>query len=358
MITKALQSPADVESWRQLRQARAALELADTPVDAVSAADGAELAREWTRRAGASIEAQREWSVFAIEAQRKAGNLLRDMEKRPAGRPQNGTTEVPLTPSIHDVVGGKNRIASRRRYDRMVGLAEVPDEAVSEYLAAADEPTATRLLRIGRDIAAAAAREARGDPDPVTPDDIDIRTGDFRDVLADVTDVDAVITDPPYPREYLPLLGDLAEWADDVLTDDGVLAVMFGQTYLPDVYRLLAGGRPYRWTIAYLTPGAGYASMARRLHSNWKPVLIYGGGPRFADVVRGDANDKTHHKWGQDYGGFASLVERLTDPGALIADPFLGGGTTAVAARNTGRRFVGCDIDQDAVTSTLRRLSA
>jgi len=361
MSTKrtALQAPADVESWRRLDQARSALALADTPIAAVQAANGAEVAKEWTRRAGASVEAQREWSVFAIEAQRKAGKLLRDMEKRPAGARSKGEHDSPLPPTIHEVIGGKTKDASRKRYDRMVSLAEVPDEAVNAYLKREDEPTAARLLRIGRDAAAAAERErAAATAQPAAPDDIDIRTGDFREVLADLRDVDAIITDPPYPREYLPLLGDLAEWADEALTDDGVLAVMFGQTYLPDVYRLLAGGRPYRWTMAYLTPGSGYASQARRLQSNWKPVLVYGGGPRFADTVTTSRDDKQHHHWGQDYTGFAALVERLTAPGAHVVDPFLGGGTTAVACRNTGRRFTGCDTDPAAIDTAMRRVAS
>ena len=41
----------------------------------------------------------------------------------------------------------------------------------------------------------------------------------------------------------------------------------------------------------------------------------------------------------------ADLVSRLTKPGDLVCDPFLGAGSTAVAALKLGRRFVGCDVD-------------
>jgi tRNA A58 N-methylase Trm61 len=47
-----------------------------------------------------------------------------------------------------------------------------------------------------------------------TGTNVDIRHGDFRVTLTDLTDVDAIITDPPYPKQYLPLLDDLAVWAD------------------------------------------------------------------------------------------------------------------------------------------------
>lgn len=188
---------------------------------------------------------------------------------------------------------------------------------------------------------------------------VDIRHGDFRNVLADLTNVDAIITDPPYPQEYLPLLGDLAEWADSVLTDDGVLAVLIGQTHLPEVYRQLGRGRPYRWTGCYYTPGPGYVSWPRKVQSNWKPLLVYGGGPRFADVVTSEGNDadaKHNHQWGQDYAAFHTIIERLTSRGQTVADPFMGSGTTLLAAHALGRHTVGCDTDDESIDTARRRM--
>jgi adenine-specific DNA methylase len=189
---------------------------------------------------------------------------------------------------------------------------------------------------------------------------VDIRHGDFRDTLADLTDVDAIITDPPYPHEFIPLLGDLATWADKVLGPDGILAVLIGQTYLPEVYRLLDAGRPYRWTGCYLTSGPGYVSHPRRVSSNWKPLIVYGGGPRFADVIRSegtDAHAKSLHKWGQDYNAFHTIIERLTERGQTVADPFMGAGTTLLAAHALGRNTVGCDVDEVHVATARERLA-
>jgi DNA methylase len=133
-----------------------------------------------------------------------------------------------------------------------------------------------------------------------------------------------------------------------------------GQTYLPEVYRLLDGHRPYRWTACYLTPGNGYASMARRVQSNWKPLIVYGGGPRFADIIRSeglDASAKTHHKWGQDYSAFHTIIERLTARGQTVCDPFMGSGTTLLAAKALGRHAIGADIELDSVNTALERLA-
>lgn len=190
---------------------------------------------------------------------------------------------------------------------------------------------------------------------------VDIRHGDFRDVLADIAGIDAIITDPPYPKQYLPLLSDLASWADKVLAPDGILVVLFGQTHLPEVYQRLSAGRPYRWTGCYLTPGPSYYSMARNVHTNWKPMLVYGGGDNFRDLVEAegaDAGAKSMHHWGQDFGAFHTIVERLTQPGQTICDPFMGSGTTLAAAQSLGRHAIGCDIDAEHVAVANERLGA
>jgi DNA modification methylase len=54
----------------------------------------------------------------------------------------------------------------------------------------------------------------------------------------------------------------------------------------------------------------------------------------------------------------ADIVSRLTEPGELVVDPFVGGGTTAIVCRDLGRRFVGCDVDPKATETTRRRLAA
>jgi len=46
----------------------------------------------------------------------------------------------------------------------------------------------------------------------------------------------------------------------------------------------------------------------------------------------------------------------VSEPDELIVDPFLGSGTSAVAAVLEGRRFLGCDIDPACVETTRRRL--
>ncbi len=53
---------------------------------------------------------------------------------------------------------------------------------------------------------------------------------------------------------------------------------------------------------------------------------------------------------------FEELVRKHSNQGDLIVDPFLGAGTTGVAALRNLRDFKGCDIDENYVTISKRRL--
>jgi len=184
------------------------------------------------------------------------------------------------------------------------------------------------------------------------------------DKQLDPESVDVIITDPPYGREYLKDLADLAKLATYVLKPNGWLAVMIGQSYLPEVLQLVClDGLRYHWTIAYLTPGGQSPQLwDRQVNSFWKPVLWFIKGEYkgkwIGDVAKSavNDNDKRHHKWGQSETGMADLMERLSNPGDVVLDPFLGGGTTGVVALAMGRKFIGSDIRAEEVETSRKRL--
>ena len=43
---------------------------------------------------------------------------------------------------------------------------------------------------------------------------------------------------------------------------------------------------------------------------------------------------------------FEELIKKHSNEGDIVVDPFLGGGTTALACKNTNRHFKGCEIDK------------
>lgn len=176
--------------------------------------------------------------------------------------------------------------------------------------------------------------------------------------------VDCIVTDPPYPRQFLPVYADLARTAARILKPGGSCLVMVGQSYLPEIIAAMTPHLRYHWTVAYLTPG-GQATQLwdRKVNTFWKPVLWFVNGEHAGDWV-GDVcrsspndNDKRFHHWGQSESGMADLVRRFTAAGQTILDPFLGGGTTGVVAVDLGRLFVGADIDAKAVETAQARLA-
>ena len=187
---------------------------------------------------------------------------------------------------------------------------------------------------------------------------------EFQKAKIEDASIDAIITDPPYPREFIPLFGDLSQFAARVLKPGGSLVVMSGQSYLPEVIRLLAEHMTYRWCCAYLTPGGQAVQLwDRTVNTFWKPLFWFTNGDPgeerwIGDVCRSavNDNDKRFHGWGQSESGMGDVVERFTKPEELILDPFLGGGTTAITALRMGRRFIGIDVDGSHVKTSQERI--
>ncbi len=186
---------------------------------------------------------------------------------------------------------------------------------------------------------------------------------DVASLAEHVSGVDCIITDPPYDEESLDCYDALAAFASQVLKPGGSLICMVGQSYLPDVLTRLGAHLTYQWTAAYLTPGGQSAQLwQRRVNTFWKPLLWFVkgtyAGDWIGDVCRSEPNDndKRFHHWGQSESGMSDIIERFSDPGQIVCDPFCGGGTTGVSAVARYRCFIGSDASVDAIATTAARL--
>jgi ParB-like chromosome segregation protein Spo0J len=268
-----------------------------------------------------------------------------DGKVRPTRRPQ--------------VIARDNREQQRAQ----TALAVVPEVNANRTL------DVKRIERVAREQQAEERRAAV--IEEVTGDgEVEIRHGDFRKVLDDLTGtVDAIITDPPYEREYDELWEPLGEVARRLLKPTGVLAVMCGTRLdLIDHARYMLDKHMKRRHIGvYLTPGQRWRDQVEKVAIGWKPIFLYShpdvdvSGRKWIndDVFTSSGTreqDTRFHHWGQNEFGIADLIRGLTEPGQLIVDPFLGGGTAAVVCRDLGRRFIGCDVDANAVSISRERL--
>lgn len=72
--------------------------------------------------------------------------------------------------------------------------------------------------------------------------------------------------------------------------------------------------------------------------------------------VKANHVEKTNHPCQFPVGLVERLVLGLTDEGDGVLDPYLGAGSTAVAALKNGRVAYGCDIDQSYIDVTWDRI--
>ena len=181
---------------------------------------------------------------------------------------------------------------------------------------------------------------------------VTLYTGDCLDIMRtlEAGSVDAVITDPPYPREYEHLYGAVAKEARRVLRVGGSFLTLCGHYQLPRVLADIGEHLRYRWIVKLDHPGS-HARMAMGVMVTWKPMLWFVNeklSPR-RNIVDGCASQKrskdTGHPWQQDLDYALWGIEALTDPGNTVLDPFAGSGTTGVACVQTGRNFIGIEID-------------
>lgn len=188
-----------------------------------------------------------------------------------------------------------------------------------------------------------------------------IRAGDFREVLSDIPDnsVDLVLTDPPYPHQFVSLFGDLSAWASKKLRPGGIMVCYSGEMYLNEVFKEIeehaSDGLKYYWTCALIHEGSSQLVTGVNIQCGWKPVLIYrkhgeevGKIPNATgDVIRSKKREKDGHKWQQSESGVVEFLLKFSNEGELVVDPFAGSGTTLRVCNAYGRKFVGAEINEE-----------
>jgi len=357
-----------------IQRGRAELAEIGDPEDVADVERRAAAIAELTKRAGLSIPIQNEAMLYRAEALERLAVVVAEAQQNGEVN-QHGANQWRSEPrtSLADLKIDKRRLAE----GRALAETDVLDKARSDAKQRPNNPIRfadiiTRAERIRRVNAGVEKREQLEREARVERARLEaLGQHPFRLYHADVHEwrpgepVDAIITDPPYvTADAVELYAALGDLALDCLKPGGVLAAMVWPPQLVDVAKALdRPGLAYRWSIVWqFTAHNNTGNLQRRIYDMTKLVLLYHRGampanaPYLTDLIKAVNAEKDLHVWQQDLGGFEWLIERLTWPGDLVADPFVGSGTTAVAALRADRQFIGCDIDADAVEITRKRL--
>lgn len=195
-----------------------------------------------------------------------------------------------------------------------------------------------------------------------------IHYGDCLDIMPMIEDgsVDMVLTDPPYPREYSYTYKYLADECPRLMKRGASLLTIVGHYAIPEVCSYFNGKLKYRWCFCMNQFEGKHPRMAMGIEVMWKPILWYvkhaypQGRGFIKDGFKVDGKggqDKKYHKWEQDISWATFFIEKLTQKGDVILDPFMGSGTTAVAAINTERQFIGIEKDFDYWYMAMERIN-
>jgi hypothetical protein len=191
-----------------------------------------------------------------------------------------------------------------------------------------------------------------------------VRLGDFRTILPSIPDgcVDLIFTDPPYDKETVPLYEDMAREAARILRPGGSLICYLGQYATADVCRLVGNHLKFLWPLCCYHEGPGQVMAFWGIRVKWKPMLWFvNGGNRFdtSAVVEDlivSTKEKSAHPWQQSVVEARYYIEKLSPAGGLVVDPFCGGGTTAVAAKLAGRKWITCELDPEYAAIATQRI--
>lgn len=101
-------------------------------------------------------------------------------------------------------------------------------------------------------------------------------------------------------------------------------------------------------------PANGWEAIAY-LHKSDRAKSWNGGGNHGNWI--GPVITNGDHPTGKPVGMVSKWILQFTSPGATVLDPFMGSGTTGVACVRTGRKFIGCEIDQTYYAIAQRRIA-
>lgn len=207
---------------------------------------------------------------------------------------------------------------------------------------------------------------------------ITIYHSDCRDVLPTLPKVDLVLTDPPYGIQ-LGIGKDMRGGPHglakesygmyvDTLDNLRCIVIPAIRAALQITSRAIVFTGPNVWEYPPAeTIGGVFCPSGAGRHcwgfNTFLPVLFYGKEPNLhlgattGTVLQSPAmSDRNGHPCPKPLEWLLWMVKKASCEGELILDPFMGSGTTLVAAKRLGRRAIGIEIEQQYCDIAVERL--
>ena len=272
--------------------------------------------------------------------------------------------------------GRKLRMADVIEMGKHPGIYETGKKAGKPYGLTDEDVTAVwqKLLDAGDACASvkAAVRELRNEKaarkvKTAKDELVEVRLGDFVEIAKDIPDgsVDIIITDPPYPHEFIGCWSQLSEVAARILKPHGLCIAYSGKLHLDQCMARMSEHLSFYWQIVFMQTVMPTIH-PRKVNTKYKPILVFQNVPAggkvqahdrfFIDVIDGQKVEKDAHEWQQSADGVEKLIDIFTNVNDMIFEPFSGGGTTALVARRMNRRCLACEIDKKAYQGSVARV--
>jgi DNA modification methylase len=205
----------------------------------------------------------------------------------------------------------------------------------------------------------------------ILADGIRLILGDCREVLPTLGKVDAVVTDPPYGIAFSSSMR--GDHGDCKITNDETLQARDQALSLVRFDRALIFGswrqpRPAATKQILIWEKGEHTGMGD-LRIPWKPnheeIYILGSGfsgSRTGSVLYfisdRECNGLVRRRDHPTEKPLSLMLELIRKTPGVICDPFMGSGTTGVAAVKLGRKFIGIEIEPKYFDIACKRIQA
>ena len=186
--------------------------------------------------------------------------------------------------------------------------------------------------------------------------------GDCREILPTLGKVDAIVTDPPYglgdwnnrgSNAGGPFDSSITQAWDVGISSDDITAIR-----AQSKYQILWGANYFLDSLPRSKQMFVWNKGIRNMHFNdceiawcnqWREAC------RVFDLS--PSGLEKHHPTQKPLALMKWCIERLPPDARTILDPFMGSGTTGVAAVKLGRKFTGIELNQKYFDISCRRIS-